>query len=286
VHTPARSQDFGGKRVTCERARRELGWVADTPLSEGIARYVAWRRREGVVPTVPSAGADRRLRQKRPARAALRRGVSRPRLGTVAVAASLVVGGLSSDVPYSMFAWVLKARPTTAVATPLPRVGLVIDTRGSRVAPLAQALARRGVRASFAVTDFPPRKTLRAVARLGDEVLPRLRGSGPINWVSTGKRLRRARPRLGLPDHFLYVVPRDGFTLGAYLLAHSAGGSAIRGSVRLGPQSLVNELSRGAIAEISLDHAPVGWPLVLDSLVARLRATGMAAVPAGELLGR
>jgi hypothetical protein len=225
-----------------------------------------------------------RLRRRRNLSVAWRRRVARPRLGTVAVAASLVVGGLSSDVPYSMVAWAIKARPTSAVATPLPRVGLLIDTSGSRVAPLAQELARRGVRASFAVTDFPPRRTLRAVARLGDEVLPRLSGSGPINWVSTGKRLRRARPRLGLPDHFLYVAPRDGFTLGAYLLAHSAGGSAIRGSLRLGPQSLVSELQRGTIAEVSLERSAQRWPVVLDSLVARLRATGLAAVPVGELM--
>ncbi len=44
VHTPARPGDFGGKIVCSERAKRELGWAAATPFSEGVRRYVQWRR--------------------------------------------------------------------------------------------------------------------------------------------------------------------------------------------------------------------------------------------------
>jgi UDP-glucose 4-epimerase len=44
VHTPARPGDFGGKIVSSERAMRELGWTAATPFSEGVRRYVEWRR--------------------------------------------------------------------------------------------------------------------------------------------------------------------------------------------------------------------------------------------------
>jgi len=43
VHTPARPGDFGGKVVSSERARRELGWRAATPFAEGVRRYVRWR---------------------------------------------------------------------------------------------------------------------------------------------------------------------------------------------------------------------------------------------------
>ncbi|MGH2873297.1 MAG: NAD-dependent epimerase/dehydratase family protein, partial [Solirubrobacteraceae bacterium] len=35
VHAPARPGDFGGKLVSSERARRELGWTAATPFDEG-----------------------------------------------------------------------------------------------------------------------------------------------------------------------------------------------------------------------------------------------------------
>jgi UDP-glucose 4-epimerase len=44
VHTEARTGDFSGKEVSSDRAERELGWVASTPFSEGVRRYVEWRR--------------------------------------------------------------------------------------------------------------------------------------------------------------------------------------------------------------------------------------------------
>ncbi len=46
VHTPARPGDFGGKVVCSKRAERELGWTAATPFSQGVAKYVAWRREQ------------------------------------------------------------------------------------------------------------------------------------------------------------------------------------------------------------------------------------------------
>jgi UDP-glucose 4-epimerase len=46
VHTPARPGDFGGKIVCSQRAEHELGWTAATPFSEGVRRYVEWRREQ------------------------------------------------------------------------------------------------------------------------------------------------------------------------------------------------------------------------------------------------
>jgi UDP-glucose 4-epimerase len=43
VHTPARPGDFGGKIVSSERAEQELGWIAATPFSEGVRKYIDWR---------------------------------------------------------------------------------------------------------------------------------------------------------------------------------------------------------------------------------------------------
>src|SRR3954454_24003721 len=42
VHTPGRNGDFGGAVISNERAARELGWRASTPLREGVRRYLAW----------------------------------------------------------------------------------------------------------------------------------------------------------------------------------------------------------------------------------------------------
>ena len=44
VRTPARAADFGGKQVSSLRAAKELGWTASTSFSEGLGRYLEWRR--------------------------------------------------------------------------------------------------------------------------------------------------------------------------------------------------------------------------------------------------
>jgi UDP-glucose 4-epimerase len=46
AYTPARPGDFGGKVVCSLRAERELGWTAATPFSEGVRRYIDWRREQ------------------------------------------------------------------------------------------------------------------------------------------------------------------------------------------------------------------------------------------------
>jgi UDP-glucose 4-epimerase len=46
VHATARPGDFGGKIVCSKRAEQELGWTAATPFSEGVRRYVDWRREQ------------------------------------------------------------------------------------------------------------------------------------------------------------------------------------------------------------------------------------------------
>jgi UDP-glucose 4-epimerase len=51
VHTPARPGDFGGKIVCSKRADRELGWTASTPFSEGVRKYVEWRREQAAKQT-------------------------------------------------------------------------------------------------------------------------------------------------------------------------------------------------------------------------------------------
>jgi UDP-glucose 4-epimerase len=44
VHTEPRPGDFPGKEISSDRAREELGWVAETPFREGVRRYVEWVR--------------------------------------------------------------------------------------------------------------------------------------------------------------------------------------------------------------------------------------------------
>ena len=57
VHTPARPGDFGGKIVSSARAKQELGWTAATPFSEGVGRYIAWRREQAAAASEQEAEA-------------------------------------------------------------------------------------------------------------------------------------------------------------------------------------------------------------------------------------
>jgi UDP-glucose 4-epimerase len=55
VYTPARPGDFGGKIVSSARAKQELGWTAATPFSEGVCRYIQWRREQAAAASEQAA---------------------------------------------------------------------------------------------------------------------------------------------------------------------------------------------------------------------------------------
>jgi UDP-glucose 4-epimerase len=90
VHTPARSADFQGARVSGARAAEELGWRPRISFAEGVQRYLQWHidresvEQQHVAPSLPP-------RPPRPPRP------SRSRVATVVsfVAALAVVGLLA-----------------------------------------------------------------------------------------------------------------------------------------------------------------------------------------------
>lgn len=41
-YVPTRPGDFGGKEISSERAKRELGWEPKTSFEEGLRRYIQW----------------------------------------------------------------------------------------------------------------------------------------------------------------------------------------------------------------------------------------------------
>ncbi|MFZ0089511.1 MAG: NAD-dependent epimerase/dehydratase family protein [Solirubrobacteraceae bacterium] len=57
VHTPARPGDFGGKVVSSDRAKRELGWTAATPFAEGVGKYIDWRHEQAQADRVQDQAA-------------------------------------------------------------------------------------------------------------------------------------------------------------------------------------------------------------------------------------
>ena len=78
VHTPGRAGDLRGATIRSDRAERELGWRATTPLSEGVRRYAEWvaaqppeTRVTTVVPSLSQRTARARSLTGRAAAAAL-----------------------------------------------------------------------------------------------------------------------------------------------------------------------------------------------------------------------
>jgi UDP-glucose 4-epimerase len=49
VHTEGRAGDLRGAVICSDRAERELGWQASTPLREGVRRYAAWLHEQSAV---------------------------------------------------------------------------------------------------------------------------------------------------------------------------------------------------------------------------------------------
>ncbi len=44
-YLPARPGDFGGKEISSQRAKDELGWVPSTTFEEGVSKYVEWYKK-------------------------------------------------------------------------------------------------------------------------------------------------------------------------------------------------------------------------------------------------
>jgi len=62
-YTPARPGDFGGKEVSSELARKELGWETKTSFEEGVRRYIAWYKERENTRRSDAGKIDKILRQ-------------------------------------------------------------------------------------------------------------------------------------------------------------------------------------------------------------------------------
>ena len=71
MHVEGRAGDLRGGRVSGERARRELGWTAETPFAEGVRRYVDWVTDSTETPSAAAAssidGTAAAVRRQEPA---------------------------------------------------------------------------------------------------------------------------------------------------------------------------------------------------------------------------
>jgi hypothetical protein len=285
VHTPARAGDFGGKEVSSERAREDLGWEPVTPFREGARRYVEWRREReavpaaAVAPTAPPRSARSRL-------AALVPSVPRRLRPLVSAALVAVVffWSFASDDGLSVIAWAFPgARPVTSVHTEDAEVGLIVDAPPAQAADIARALHGDGATASIAVTAPVGEQDAATVRGAGSDVIPRLKPGGPVRWIGTRGQLGKTSRGLGIHGHFYYVAPDKGFTLAQDLLGKTAGATPVSGAVKLTMGNELGKLERGDLVEITLDSGR-DWHPWVASLTAQMRARGLHVVSAAQLV--
>jgi hypothetical protein len=182
-----------------------------------------------------------------------------------------------------VLAKLLDLSPMTAVATSQPDVGLLIDSQARSAGGIARQLSHRGLRASLAVNDSPASAAVHGIRRRGDGLLPRLDSGGVFHSFGTRGRLLHTAAALGVGHKFFYE-PDGDFTLGQYLLAHTAGGSPVRGSVRARPGDQLGPLHAGEIVQLEGVTSDPGWTSTLDSLRRRLARGGLTGVTVPELV--
>jgi UDP-glucose 4-epimerase len=207
------------------------------------------------------------------------------RVATATALSFLLTGTLLlTDYAYPVFAKLLDLSPMTHVTTAQPEVGLLIDSPSQATAGVAHQLSRRGMHASFAISEPSSPAALSALRRSGDDALPMLNSGGLAHTLGTRGRLIHAAATLGLGKRFLYE-PGGDFTLGQDLLGHYAGGSPVRGEVKANPGDMIGPLSAGEIVELEADPGAAGWTSTLDSLRRSLARGGLSGVTVSQLVG-
>ena len=206
------------------------------------------------------------------------------RLAAATVGALVAVCALMlTDYAYPVLATLLDLSPMTAVATTRPEVGLLVDSQGKAAGSIARELSQRDMTASLALDDAPSPRALAEIRGHADDVIPRLDSGGVFHSLGTRGRLLRTASSLGVGDRFFYE-PDGDFTLGQYVLAHYAGGSPVRGGVRVNPGDRVGPLHAGQIVQLEAVPAGARWTATLDSLRSRLARGGLTGVTVPQLV--
>jgi UDP-glucose 4-epimerase len=200
---------------------------------------------------------------------------------SAAAALAVVAWMLTAGTSYQLVSHFVHMRPTTAVATLRPEVGVLVDAPNSQVPAIADALAMNGIRASFALERPPPSLEL---GELGsrDQAIPLLRSGGLVRWLGTRDQLHDVTGRMGVGHHFLYAS--NGPSVGQWWLAHGAGGRLIAGAIRLDDSDeAIPVIHAGQVVELAVgSHSDV--EAIVRKLGIALQVDHLEAVPVGRLL--
>jgi processive 1,2-diacylglycerol beta-glucosyltransferase len=195
----------------------------------------------------------------------------------------LVLAGwtFASPIPYPLVARTFELNPPTTIAGRGPDVALVVDDHDqAHLEFLAGELSRRGLHASFAVSAVPTAAALALVRRRGDDLIPAPPSSDPARLISERRRFRALAKRLGYRGRFLYLISSTGFTLADYILARTAGGTAVGAAVRVDANGVdgLGSLRPGAVVLLEADTS-ARLDAAAERLAGALSGRGLRAVP-------
>jgi processive 1,2-diacylglycerol beta-glucosyltransferase len=192
--------------------------------------------------------------------------------------ATLVLAGwaIASPTAYPLVSRALGVSALSELPTQQPQVALIIKAPQALIPAVERDLAAGGAHASFAVENGqrlrPPK---------GDETLPVL-DAAPLRWLRMWRDVERDTRQWG--RHVFCVLPSGRISMGAYLLARSAGAEPVIGTVRLSadrvPAGL--RLDPGDIVVLRLDRT-ARPRRVLAQLMTLVSASGLRAVSLSAL---
>jgi processive 1,2-diacylglycerol beta-glucosyltransferase len=201
-----------------------------------------------------------------------------------AVLMSLGVGvWVMSTDEVAALAAVIGIHPVKTVKTDRPAVAVIVDAPAGAVAAVARRLGHDRLEASIAITAGLARPAMRTLTNYGDVPIPAIGHSGLFGWVRTSSQLHREARALHLHHRFFYLEPRNP-TLGQLLLARTAGGLPVHGSVSFssGGQLPQRPLRAGDVVVVSLSGSNTSLRAI-DRLKAALQAGGLIGLPLSAL---
>jgi len=212
----------------------------------------------------------------------------RLRVASIGVAAllSLSAGAwMMSTDEVAAFAAVVGIHPIKTVKTMSPAVGVIVAAPPGQTATLARRLRRDGVQASIASAVVPDTAVRRLLSANSDELIPTIARSGLLAWIDTPTELRHEARALHLRRHYYYLEPQNA-SLGELLLARTAGGLPVRGSVTLNDKTSAprRPLHAGDVVVVAFKTASATLHAV-DRLAHQLHSDELVGLPLSRLLG-
>jgi len=206
----------------------------------------------------------------------------RMRFVSVAAAVLMSLGAgvwvMSTD-EVAAFAAVIGIHEVRTVKTTRPAVALLVRAPVGEAVAVARRLGRDHLQASIATTTAPSAAAMRVLSTYGDVPIPAIGRAGFFGWIHTSSALRREARALHLRHHFYYLEPPHP-SLGQLLLARTAGGLPVRGSVVFGGRTQLPDrpMRAGDVIVVTLSGSPATLRS-LESLARALQSRGLIALP-------